>query len=173
MIPTRTQPTCPTPDPTAPHPTIPHPNARTDHQRSPPTPVPAPSSSPRHRASAVHSEPSPITPDYFNHVLVVRDKFSKMAHFIPTTTNVIAEETAKLLLENVVRLHGLPEVIISDRGHEFTAHLFQQLWTAFGTDLRLSTAYHPQSDGGTDSYESWNSSYERTPIVRVTTGSSG
>jgi hypothetical protein len=94
--------------------------------------------------------PLPRTADYFNYVLVVQDKFSKMAHFIPTTTNVTAEETAKLLLENVVRLHGLPEAIISDRGHEFTAHLFQQLWTAFGTDLRLSTAYHPQSDGGTE-----------------------
>ena len=94
--------------------------------------------------------PFPRTADYFNYVLVVQDKFSKMAHFIATTTNVTAEETAKLLLENVVRLHGLPETIISDRGHEFTAHLFQQLWTAFGTDLRLSTAYHPQSDGGTE-----------------------
>ena len=94
--------------------------------------------------------PLPRTPDYFNYVLVVQDKFSKMAHFIATTTNVTAEETAKLLLENVVRLHGLPETIISDRGHEFTAHLFQQLWTALGTDLRLSTAYHPQSDGGTE-----------------------
>jgi transposase InsO family protein len=50
-----------------------------------------------------------------------------MAHFIPTTTNVTAEETAIMLLEHVVRLHGLPEAIISDRGHEFTAHLFQQL----------------------------------------------
>jgi transposase InsO family protein len=94
--------------------------------------------------------PFPRTADYFNYVLVVQDKFSKMAHFIATTTNVTAEETALLLLEHVVRLHGLPEAIISDRGHEFTAHLFQQLWTAFGTDLRLSTAYHPQSDGGTE-----------------------
>ena len=94
--------------------------------------------------------PLPRTADYFNYVLVVQDKFSKMAHFIATTTNVTAEETARLLLDNVVRHHGLPEAIISDRGHEFTANLFQQLWTAFGTDLRLSTAYHPQSDGGTE-----------------------
>ena len=43
--------------------------------------------------------PLPRTPDYFNYVLVVVDKFSKMAHFIPTTTNVTAKETAKLLLE--------------------------------------------------------------------------
>ena len=71
--------------------------------------------------------PLPRTPDYFNYILVVVDKFSKMAHFIPTTTNVTAEETAKMLLDHVVRLHGLPESMISDRGHEFTAHLFQEL----------------------------------------------
>ena len=94
--------------------------------------------------------PLPRTPDYFNYILVVVDKFSKMAHFIPTTTNVTAEYTAKLLLDHVIRLHGLPEAMISDRGHEFTAHLFQELWKAMGTDLRLSTAYHPQSDGQTE-----------------------
>ena len=94
--------------------------------------------------------PLPRTPDYFNYILVVVDKFSKMAHFIPTTTNVTAEETAKMLLDHVVRLHGLPESMISDRGHKFTAHLFQELWKAMGTDLRLSTAYHPQSDGQTE-----------------------
>jgi len=49
-----------------------------------------------------------------------------------------------------VRLHGLPEAISAIEDTSSTAHLFQQLWTAFGTDLRLSTAYHPQSDGGTE-----------------------
>ena len=94
--------------------------------------------------------PLPRTPDYFNHILVVVDKFSRMAHFIPTTTNVTAKETAELLLTNVVRLHGLPDAIISDRGHEFVAALFQEVWKAMGTELRMSTAYHPQSDGQTE-----------------------
>lgn len=94
--------------------------------------------------------PLPRTPDYFNYILVVVDKFSKRAHFIPTTTNVTAKETAELLLNNVVRLHGLPEAIISDRGHEFVAALFQEVWKAMGTELRMSTAYHPQSDGQTE-----------------------
>jgi transposase InsO family protein len=94
--------------------------------------------------------PLPRTPDYFNYILVAIDKFSKRAHFIPTTTNVTAKETAELLLNNVVRLHGLPEAIISDRGHEFVASLYQEVWKAMGTELRMSTAYHPQSDGQTE-----------------------
>ena len=61
------------------------------------------------------------------------DKFSKMAHFIPTTTNITAKETAELLLTHVV-----------------TAHLFQEVWNAMGTQLRMSTAYHPQSNGQTE-----------------------
>ena len=76
--------------------------------------------------------PLPRTPDYFNYVLVVADKFTKRGHFIPTTTNITAKETAELLLQHVVRLHGLPEAIVSDRGHEYTAHLFQEVWAAMG-----------------------------------------
>ena len=58
--------------------------------------------------------PLPKTKDYYDQVLVVVDKFSKMAHFIPTTTNVTAKKTAELLIDHVVKHHGLPEAIISD-----------------------------------------------------------
>lgn len=94
--------------------------------------------------------PLPTTRDYHNYVLVVVDKFSKMAHFVPTTTNVTSKGTAELLFNHVVRLHGFPDAIISDRGHEFTGAVFQQLWKSMGTELRMSTAYHPQSDGQTE-----------------------
>ena len=94
--------------------------------------------------------PLPKTKDYYDHVLVVVDKFSKMAHFIPTTTNVTAKRTAELLIDHVVKHHGLPEAIISDRGTQFTAQLFQEVWSALGTDLRMSTSYHPQTDGQTE-----------------------
>jgi hypothetical protein len=83
-------------------------------------------------------------------ILVVVDKFSKMAHFIATTKKATAKHTAKLLLEHVIRLHGVPEAIISDRGTQFAAKLFRKVWEQLGTDLRLSTAYHPQSDGQTE-----------------------
>ena len=94
--------------------------------------------------------PLPRTPDHFDTILVVVDKFSKMAHFIATTRNATAKHTAKLLLEHVVRIHGVPEAIISDRGTQFTAKLFRKVWEHLGADLRLSTAYHPQSDGQTE-----------------------
>ena len=73
-----------------------------------------------------------------------------MAHFIATTSHATAKHTAKLLLEHVIRLHGVPEAIISDRGTQFTAKLFRKVWEQLGTNLRLSTAYHPQSDGQTE-----------------------
>lgn len=94
--------------------------------------------------------PLPMTTDWFDYVLVVVDKFSKMGHFIATTSNVTAKKTAELLIDNVIRLHGIPEAIISDRGTQFTAELFRQVWKALGTELRMSTSYHPQSDGQTE-----------------------
>ena len=94
--------------------------------------------------------PLPRTKDYYDYILVVVDKFSKMAHFIPTTSNVTAKQTAQLLIDHVVRLHGVPDAIISDRGTQFVAQLFQEVWSALGTDLRMSTSYHPQTDGQTE-----------------------
>jgi hypothetical protein len=58
-----------------------------------------------------------------NAILVVVDRFSKMAHFIPTTHEISAEETAELLLHHVWKLHGTPEEIISDRGPQFVSAL--------------------------------------------------
>jgi hypothetical protein len=95
--------------------------------------------------------PLPMTPDYFDTVLTVVDKFSKRGHFIPTTKNVTSQKTAQLILEHVIKYHAaIPEAIISDRGTQFTSLLFTELWKALGTELRLSTSYHPQSDGQTE-----------------------
>jgi len=95
--------------------------------------------------------PLPATPDFFDTVLVVVDKLSKRAHYIPTTKNVTSKQTAHLLLEHVIKYHAaIPEAIISDRGPQFTSFLFTELWAALGTELRLSTSYHPQSDGQTE-----------------------
>jgi transposase InsO family protein len=94
--------------------------------------------------------PLPRTKDYFDAVLVVVDKFSKMAHFIPTTTQVDAAKTAKLLISNVFKLHGLPSSIISDRDPRFTAGLWRKLFRAWGTQLKMSSSYHPQTDGQTE-----------------------
>ena len=70
-----------------------------------------------------------------------------MAHFIPTKTTATAEDTARLFLDNVFRLHGLPEEIVSDRDSKFTGNFWQALFEALGTRLGMSTAFHPQTDG--------------------------
>lgn len=92
----------------------------------------------------------PLNHNKHNAILVVVDKFSKMVHFIPTATNVTAPEVAKLFFDNVVRMHGLPEVIISDRDSRFTSSFWQSLFSMLNTKLSMSTAFHPQTDGQTE-----------------------
>ncbi|CAI7906079.1 unnamed protein product [Closterium sp. NIES-54] len=91
----------------------------------------------------------PRTPTGFDSILVVIDKLSKMAHFIPTTGTVTAAETAKLFFTHVVRLHRLPSAIISDRDTRFLSNFWTALFQLLGTQIRLSTAYHPETDGQT------------------------
>mgnify|MGYP000532974220 FL=1 len=80
-------------------------------------------------------------------VLVIVDRFSKMAHFVPCSKTISGEETVDLFLKNIVRLHGLPEDITSDRGSQFISHFWRRLLQTFGTSVNLSSTYHPQTDG--------------------------
>lgn len=80
-------------------------------------------------------------------VIVVLDKLSKRAHLIPSKSTDKATDTAKRFFEGIVRLHGMPEIIISDRDAKFTSLFWTSLFKKFGTKLALSTAYHPQTDG--------------------------
>jgi hypothetical protein len=86
----------------------------------------------------------------YDAILNVVDKCSKQAHFIPTHTNVTAPEVAELIFNNIVRLHGIPSVIISDRDSKFTSKFWKQLWKIFNTKFGMSTAFHPESDGATE-----------------------
>jgi len=74
----------------------------------------------------------------------------KMVHFIPTTEKTSVEGLARLFRDNVWKLHGLPESIISDRGPQFVAGLMQKLNEMLGIKSKLSTAFHPQTDGQTE-----------------------
>ena len=75
---------------------------------------------------------------------------AKMVHLIPTTKNVTAQQVARLYYDNIYRLHGLPKAIISDRDTKFTGDFWSIMQKLFGTDLLMSTAYHPQTDGQTE-----------------------
>jgi len=86
----------------------------------------------------------------YDSILVVVDQLTKMVHFIPTTEKTLAEGLAKLFRNNVWKLHGLLESIISDRGPQFTAGLIRELNRMLEIESKLSTAFHPQTDGQTE-----------------------
>jgi len=86
----------------------------------------------------------------YDAILVVCDRLTKMVHFIPTTDKTSAEELARLFRDHVWKLHGLPESIISDRGVQFAANLMKELNQILGIETRLSTAFHPQTNGQTE-----------------------
>jgi len=73
-----------------------------------------------------------------------------MVHFIPTTERILAEGLARLFRDNMWKLHGLPKSIILDRGPQFAAGLIRELNKMLGIESKMSTAFHPQTDGQTD-----------------------
>ena len=83
-------------------------------------------------------------------ILVVCDRLSKMTHFVATIEGISAEGLARLFWDNVWKLHGLPESVVSDRGPQFVAELTKELNKMLGIKTKLSTAFHPQTDGQTE-----------------------
>jgi len=83
-------------------------------------------------------------------ILVVCDRLSKMTHFVATTEGTLVEGLARLLRDNVWKLHGLPESVVSDRGPQFAAELTRELNRMLGIKTKLSTAFHLQTDGQTE-----------------------
>ena len=82
---------------------------------------------------------------------VVVDRFSKMAHFIPLEQDKKnAEDLARIFAREVCRLHGLPRDIVSDRDSRFTSHTWKDFLSVTGIRPRMSTAFHPQTDGQTE-----------------------
>jgi transposase InsO family protein len=94
-------------------------------------------------------EPLP-TSGGFDSILVVVDRLTKWAIFIPTTVRLTSPKLAQLIIDNVISQHGVPESIVSDRGSKFTSRFWGYVTSKLGVDLRLLTAYHPQTDGQTE-----------------------
>ena len=86
----------------------------------------------------------------YNAVLVVCDCFSKMAHFIAITEKTSVEGLTRLFRDHVWKLYGLPESITLDRGVQFAVGIMKKLNNLLGIQMKLSMAYHPQTDGQTE-----------------------
>ena len=83
-------------------------------------------------------------------IMVVVDKLSKFAHFIPVKSTCKAIDIAKIFMKDIFILHGMPREIISNRDTKFTSILLKSLMDGFETRLFFSTTYHPQTDGKTE-----------------------
>jgi len=86
----------------------------------------------------------------YDAILVVVDRLTKMEHFIPTTERTSIEGLARLFRDNVWKLHGLPDSIISDRGPQFVAGIMKGLNCILGIEMKLLIAFHPQTNGQTE-----------------------
>lgn len=83
----------------------------------------------------------------FEAVLVVVDRLSKYSHLILMKHPYNAKTVAELFVKEVVRLHGVPNSIVSDRDPLFVSHFWRELFKLQGTTLKMSSAYHPETDG--------------------------
>ena len=89
----------------------------------------------------------PRTRRQHNSIWVIVDRLTKSAHFIPVKSTYRGEDYARLYIAEIVRWHGIPVYIISDRGVQFTSHFWRSFQKSLGMQVKLSTAFHPQTDG--------------------------
>ena len=94
-------------------------------------------------------------------ILVIIDRFSKYATFVPTTKQCSAELTAQLFFKHIVKLWGVPTSIVSDRDGRFIGTFWTELFTFLGTSLNVSSSYHPQTDGQTERFNCMLEEYLR------------
>jgi hypothetical protein len=80
-------------------------------------------------------------------IMTVTDRLTKMVRVIPTQTTATAPQTAKLFVDHVVRLYGVPNSIVSDRDSKFTSWFWKSTFALLGTKLRMSSSFHPETDG--------------------------
>ncbi|KAJ9511436.1 hypothetical protein QJQ45_029906 [Haematococcus lacustris] len=88
----------------------------------------------------------------FDAICVFVDRLSKMVHFVPCKESMNAKGFARLFVDNVFKLHGLPKDMVSDRGPHFHNTFWHHVQKLLGMRGSLSSSYHPQSDGQTERY---------------------
>lgn len=97
-------------------------------------------------------------------ILVVVDRLTKYAHFIPLSHPYSVHTVTQAFIDNIVKLHGPPQVIISDRDRIFTSTMWKSIFKSFKVELRFSSAYHPQTDGQTERVNQCLETYLRCMI---------
>ena len=99
--------------------------------------------------------------DSYDSILVIVDRLTKMVHYEPVKVTIDAPGLAEVIIDVVVRHHGLPDSIVTDRGSLFTSKFWSSLCYFLGVKRRLSTAFHPQTDGQTERQNSTIEAYLR------------
>ena len=89
----------------------------------------------------------PWTQQKHDAVWVIVDRLTKSAQFLAVRMTFALERFCRLYIREIVRLHGVPVFIVSDRDPRFKAHFWKSFRKAMGTRLTMSTAFHPQTDG--------------------------
>ena len=89
----------------------------------------------------------PTTSSGEDSIMTVVDRATKMVHLIPCQKTTTAGEAARLYWQHVIRIHGVPRAIHTDRGAQFVGKWWREIWLLLGTKLKYGTAYHPQSQG--------------------------
>ena len=89
----------------------------------------------------------PLTQKKHDSVWVIIDKLTKSAHFLPVLLDYSMDRLAKLYMSEIVWLHGIPLLIVSDRDPRFTSRFWKELQLALGTQLNFSTTFHLKTDG--------------------------
>jgi hypothetical protein len=92
----------------------------------------------------------PRTGKLHDSIMVVVDKITKSAHFIPLKTTHKASDVADIFMKEVAGLHEIPKTIVSDRDPKFTSNFWKGLLKGFRMNLNFSTSYHPESNGQTE-----------------------
>ncbi len=97
--------------------------------------------------------------DSYNSILVIIDRLTKMVYYVPVKVTIDALVLAEVIIDVVVRHHGVPESIVTDRGSLFTSKFWSSLCYFLGIKRKLSTAFHPQTDGQTERQNSTMEEY--------------
>lgn len=92
----------------------------------------------------------PLSARRHDSITVVVDRLTKVAHFIPVRSSYNVASVAHIYMEQIVKLHGIPKQIISDRDPVSTSSLWRSMQRELGTQLNFSFAYHPGTDGKTE-----------------------